>query len=223
MEIDLRQGSAAGLRNRRSKSRIRRGLVCRIVLLASLASFLAPAVRADEEPTDVVVGEGTPDRGGLAIPGSTSAATGSLYPRPLPRGTPTGIESLLQLPRGFVTTAPRSVAGASQNEWQRRFKTATTVLSEARTALEETKRELDGVAGQGGSSQWSVAPPGTAGPSNTSTSPLSFRLRQQLRGDRDSIESAEKAMRELRIEADLAGVPENWRSAAVASAPRPSN
>jgi hypothetical protein len=82
---------------------------------------------------------------------------------------------------------------------------------------------LDGVAGQGGSSQWSVAPPGTTGPSNTSTSPLSFRLRQQLRGDRDSIESAEKAMRELRIEADLAGVPENWRSAAVASAPRPSN
>ena len=40
---------------------------------------------------------------------------------------------------------------------------------------------------------------------------MSFKLRQQLRGDRDLIDIREKAKRELRIEADLAGVPQSWR------------
>jgi hypothetical protein len=132
-----------------------------------------------------------------------------------PQGESGGIESLLQLPEGFITTSPYSVAGASETEWRRRFRTANSALSEAKTSLAATKQELDGVAVGGGSSQWSVAPPGGGGndgPPSASTSPLSFRLRQQLRADRERIDTTEKAMRELRIEADLAGVPRSWRN-----------
>ncbi len=130
--------------------------------------------------------------------------------RKLPEGEMPRLDALLQLPSGFVTTEPRAVAGASQSEWRRRFSKADRDLSEARMSLESTKRELEGVAAGGSSSQWSIAPPGAeTGPS---TSPLSFKLRQQLRGDREQITTSEKALRALRIEADLAGVPQNWRA-----------
>lgn len=127
-----------------------------------------------------------------------------------PKGASTGLDALLQLPRGFVTTAPRVVAGAVQSEWRRRFVQAEREVLEAQTSLKDTKRELDGVASEGGSSQWSIAPPG--GESSPSTSPLSFKLRQQLREDRERITVSQRAMRGLRIEADLAGVPQSWRA-----------
>jgi hypothetical protein len=128
-----------------------------------------------------------------------------------PNGAETDIESLLRLPRGFVSMSPRAVAGASETEWRRRFKAAKTVLSAAKQTLEATKQELDGVALGGGASQWNVAPPGASN-TGSSTSPLSFRLRQQLREMRERLATSEKAMRELRIEADLAGVPVSWRA-----------
>jgi len=129
---------------------------------------------------------------------------------PRPAGQRPSLDSLLQLPTGFVTTEPDSVAGAGETEWRRRFSKADGELTEARAALEETKRELDGVAESGGASQWSIAPPGAE--SGPTTSPLSFKLRQKLREERDQIATREKALRELRIEADLAGVPQSWRA-----------
>ena len=57
-----------------------------------------------------------------------------------------------------------------------------------------------------------MAPPGGGGSGGgPSASPLSFKLRQKLKEDRESLEEAERALRELRIEADLAGVPLDWR------------
>lgn len=138
-----------------------------------------------------------------------------------PEGDSFDLEPLLHLPSGFVTTQTQSVAGASESEWRRRFATAVEELSEAHAKLTVTKRELDGLAKGGGSSQWAIAPPGgSASEVGPSTSPLSFKLRQQLRSDRERIEDREKALRDLRIEADLAGVPQGWR--AVAS-PAPSS
>lgn len=133
-----------------------------------------------------------------------------------PEGVLPRLDALLHLPSGFVTTEPRVVAGAVESEWRRRFTKADRDLSEARTRLEDTKRELDGIASAGGSSQWSIAPPG--GESSPTTSPLSFKLRQQLRDDRERIAAGEKASRKLRIEADLAGVPQSWRAVDANSA-----
>jgi hypothetical protein len=126
-----------------------------------------------------------------------------------PAGNVPGLDALLQIPNGFVTNEPEEVAGAGESEWRRRFTKADREMAEALASLEATKRELEGLAVGGSSSQWSIAPPG--GESGPTTSPMSFKLRQQLRGDRDLIDIREKAKRELRIEADLAGVPQSWR------------
>jgi hypothetical protein len=129
-----------------------------------------------------------------------------------PEGEAVELDSLMHLPSGFLTSAPNEVAGAGESEWRRRFTKAQRELSEARASLDETKRELDEVAVEGGSSQWAIAAPGGGGgESSSSASPLSFKLRQKLREDRERIEVTERAMRTLRIEADLAGVPQAWR------------
>lgn len=138
-------------------------------------------------------------------------------------GSEPGLDDLLRLPSDFETkSAGPPVAGASEDEWRRRFVRAEKTIGDAREALAATKRELDGMAESGGANQWSVAPPGSTG--EQTTSPLSFKLRQQLTRNREELDEAEKALRELRIEADLAGVPPEWRVVADADPtppPRP--
>lgn len=132
-----------------------------------------------------------------------------------PEGDPVELDTLLHLPSGFGARTPKGVAGAGESEWRRRFSKADRELSEARRSLEKTKKELDEVAVGGGGSQWSIAPPGGGGgggESSPSSSPMSFKLRQKLREDREQIDERERALRELRIEADLAGVPQAWRA-----------
>ena len=100
-----------------------------------------------------------------------------------------------------------------QAQWWSRFETARLDLRSARTALEKAQRELGEVATD--SSQWSVAAPGTTpNPENT---PLSYKLRQEIRRQRDVIERAERKLRALEIEADLAEVPAQWRAAEFGS------
>lgn len=124
-----------------------------------------------------------------------------------------GLDALLHVPSRFLEGDSSSVAGAGESEWRRRFDKAHEELDTARVLLERTKRELDGVAESGGANQWSVAAPGGGAPSGGagSTSPLSFKLRQELKSNRDRVDQAERSLRELRIEADLAGVPSTWR------------
>jgi hypothetical protein len=169
-----------------------------------LLVFLAMTSVAAQEAGEAVDADrgATPD-GELSVEGAGHSSR--------PGGKGPGLDALLHLPTGFVTTEPDAVAGAGEGEWRRRFTKADRELLEARASLEDTKRELEGVADSGGGSQWSIAPPGSD--SSPTTSPLSFKLREKLREGRDQIEVREKAMRGLRIEADLAGVPQSWRVA----------
>jgi hypothetical protein len=127
-------------------------------------------------------------------------------------GQDPGLDRLLQLPSGFLQPNARTVAGAGETEWERRFTVAQKGLESAVETLAMTKSELDSIADEGGSSQWAVAPPGSSAGSGPTNSPLSFKLRQDLLRHRDELDAAEKAVKELRIEADLAGVPVGWRS-----------
>lgn len=176
-----------------------RGLGVGLAVLVGTASSVRadPPVEPDpaaDRPPEAVIR--VPDAAG----GRGQGATGSAP----------GLDDLLRLPSGFETQATeRPVAGASEEEWRRRFTRAERSIAEAREKLAATKRELDGMAETGGASQWSVAPPGAS--AQQSTSPLSFKLRQELQRNREDLETAEKALRELRIEADLAGVPADWR------------
>ena len=188
-------------------------LGCVFAVFVSVVTGAAAEAAPDDGPSErPSPSSAPPDEDVLSLPG-----------RPLP-GDPgsagqgaRGLDDLLKLPSGFMTReAERPVAGASEDEWRRRFTRAEQAIGDAREALAETRRELDGLAGTGGASQWSVAPPGASGQDN-STSPLSFKLRQDLVRNREALEAAEKALRELKIEADLAGVPAAWR--VVASSP----
>jgi hypothetical protein len=163
-----------------------------------------PPTKTDPPPAE---SQPEPETRTLNVPSTTGAGDGS-----------PGLDVLLQLPTGYGGSSPNagtpSVAGASEVEWRRRFREAREALSEARLALEATKRELDGAAGDSGSAQWSMTPPsaGGDGPSaSQSGSPLSFKLRQQLKQNREALDQAERALRELDIEANLAGVPQPWR------------
>ena len=172
-----------------------------------LASFLFPAIAlAQADPSS----DAAQEREQAPIPVGNSPRGRSAGSSD---GGPPGLDRLLQLPSGFLEPNARSVAGAGEAEWQRRFTRAQKRLQSAVETLESTKLELDSVAGDGGSSQWSVAPPGQSGGANGATnSPLSFKLRQDLLRQREELDAAEKALKELRIEADLAGVPIGWRS-----------
>jgi hypothetical protein len=131
-----------------------------------------------------------------------------------------GLDALLQLPNSFRSRETPSVAGANEAEWRRRFVNSERELSSAREELARSKRELDAVAEGGGSSQWAVAPPGASNSGGPSISPLSFKHREAVRRSREALDAADRALRELRIEADLAGVPPAWRSAAAPGSTR---
>jgi hypothetical protein len=171
-------------------------------------SEVAPAPDVEEAPT------ASEPRDRMTIPSAGSANS----------GTP-GLDALLRLPTGYDgQPLPQSVAGAGEKEWRRRFRVTRTALDESRKALEATKIELDGAAQQSGGTQWSVAPPGGGGGggSNQSTSPLSFKLRQALKTNRIELEAAERNLRELEIEANLAGVPKSWRGTSEDAGATPS-
>ena len=44
-----------------------------------------------------------------------------------------------------------------------------------------------------------------------SDAPLDFKLRNRIKKHRAEVERLERRLRELRVEADLAGVPMEWR------------
>jgi hypothetical protein len=203
-------------------SRGSRGSQSAVLALLFLSVHGVSAIAEDRDPSQ----ERSAEEAGAQNSNGELVIEGARPPRS-PRGPAPDLDSLLQLPSGFITGNPRAVAGAGEGEWRRRFTKATDELAEARARLESIKTELDGVAETGGSTQWSIAPPGGGGGggggSTPTSSPLSFRLRQQLREERDTIESKEKAMRELRIQADLAGVPETWRVARSQPAESPAN
>ena len=181
------------------------------VLSAAAWMTMGGQVRA-EMPAEGEIGSASERTEVLSVPGHSATRDPGTT-----RGGP-GLDDLLKLPSDFTPKdRAQPVAGASEDEWKRRFDRADKAIGEAHESLAETRRELDGVAEAGGASQWSVAPPGGGDGGNQGPSPLSFKLRQELVRNREALESAEKALRELRIEADLAGVPAEWR--VVASNP----
>ncbi len=96
--------------------------------------------------------------------------------------------------------------GATRTEWRARYATARGELAEARAGLEKAQKALE--QGATNATQWSVAPPGV--PSNTDVS-ANYPLTQEVKRQREAVERAEKKLRDLDVEANLAGVPQEWR------------
>jgi hypothetical protein len=123
-------------------------------------------------------------------------------------------------------SAPR-YGGATRSEWQARFAEARAERARAQAALDSAHEELAKIAAD--TEQWQMQAPGLGGQaSGGGTGPLNYRLRQEIRRQRDEIENADRRLQELLVEARLAGVPEAWiepaepaSSAGSDPAPRP--
>jgi hypothetical protein len=118
------------------------------------------------------------------------------------------IDQLLKLPSSYQARPAEPVrAGATKKDWQARFEAAREAVDLARAELARARAELESIAGQ--SSSWQVAAPGQPAP--TENSPLSYRLKQEIRRRSDALSQAERDLQDLEIQANLAGVPEDWR------------
>jgi hypothetical protein len=129
-------------------------------------------------------------------PGAEPAAT-----------APAELDRLLKLPEGQSYGVDRR-GGLSRGEWRTRFIEIRSALDQERQALGKAQGRLDEVAGT--ASNWQMAP--IPGLEPSPDAPLDYQLRLEIRRHRSEIDRLEKKLRELEIEANLAGVPDDWRS-----------
>jgi hypothetical protein len=131
-----------------------------------------------------------------------------------------GLDSLLRLPPTASPAAEPRAGGATKQEWQQRFATARGDVETARQAIDKAQDELGKLAR--GTDNWQMAAPGAQAGTQTETSPMSYKLRQELRNQREELASAERRLTDLEVEANLAGVPEEWTRPPGEAAPKPA-
>jgi len=167
------------------------------LLLASLALSLAASAPMAEE--------------GALSPAIRAKPDASQPAEPEDATPPPSVEldSLLKLPSDMSFQNERR-HGASVEEWKARFREGRAEIRHAQEELERTKTELDELAGGGAGGQWNIAPPGS---NQTEVQPLSYKLREELKRNRARLAEAERKYKQLQVEADLAGVPQDWRGA----------
>jgi hypothetical protein len=145
---------------------------------------------------------------GVLLAVSVAAQTGRSEedppaPADPPRPAPT-LEQLMKLPSTGSYGMERR-AGLTRGEWRARFARVEAALEEEERGLEAAQAELDRIAGS--ADQWLFGPPGTT---NTDA-PLDYRLRQEISRRKEEIARLERVQKDLVVEANLAGVPEEWR------------
>jgi hypothetical protein len=132
-------------------------------------------------------------------------------PAPPPQPAPAvELDRLYKLPKdaGAPSAATERVGSASKSEWRARFASARAERDAAKTALETAQKQLGAAAGE--TDPWQIAPPGTS-TAGASQAPVSFSLREEIRRQREELARSERHLQDLTIEADLAGVPKDWR------------
>ena len=116
------------------------------------------------------------------------------------------LDQLLKLPGTSEYTFEKK-GGYTRGEWRERFNKLRGGLELNRKALRDAEDRL--VEKSAGTSAWQMAAPGL--PSNPDA-PLDFQLKREIDQRRVEIERLEGMLRELEVEANLAGIPEDWRS-----------
>jgi len=115
------------------------------------------------------------------------------------------LDRLLRLPSSYSESSAQR-GGSAADDWRERFREARANLDNSRVALATAQRELESTASESG--QWAVSAPGASDPQN---SPVSYRLLQEIRSQRENVEKYERSLRTLEVEADLKEVPLDWR------------
>ena len=95
----------------------------------------------------------------------------------------------------------------------------TVTAGALRQGLARTREAIgDKAAKEGG--QWRMGAPGLGAieTADGGQSPLDYRLTQELRRNREELALAERRLQDLRVEANLASVPAEWRAEPQAEA-----
>lgn len=172
---------------RRPRSAVLVGALCSAIPLYAAPGAAAPGA---EEP-----------QAAASDPASNQAKAG-------PDAPAVPLDRLLRLPDSIGRGAPEPRRGGlTRPEWEARFREAHSELETARKGLDQVQRQLEQEAGQ--VSNWQVAAPGQQAASENS--PLSYKLTQEIRRRREEVEVTERRLQSLIVEANLAGVPEDWR------------
>jgi len=125
---------------------------------------------------------------------------------PAPQHNPSKPLDLDRLLRPPGVTAPPSTepsyGGRDRGAWQDEFVRARAEVTDLSGKVETLQSRLR----QATAGDWNYSPSG-----GEITDPEVLKLRAQLRRDRQSLEASRQRLRDLQVEASLAGVPDEWR------------
>jgi hypothetical protein len=125
-----------------------------------------------------------------------------------PAGPPS-LDQLLKLPKSVEFESERK-GGATRSEWRQRFADARTAVTTAEAALAKAQQAL--AADVGVKSDWQFTPPGLPGGGNPNPdASANYQLSQEVKRQRVELARAQARLRELEVQANLAGVPDDWR------------
>ncbi len=93
--------------------------------------------------------------------------------------------------------------GRGRVAWQAEFAEARSEVAELELRVAEAKIRYR----EASSGEWGYNPTGGQG---MPTDPEVLKIRAEIKRDRQSLETARKRLRELEVEASLAGVPDAW-------------
>ncbi len=158
--------------------------------------------------------------GSAATAAEESAAGPAPAPAPASVATPApapevGLDQLLVLPDAMKYQVEKR-GGATREQWRQRFTVARAEVVEAEEALRAARLEMERAAANGGA--WNVAPPGIGAGGGENSG--NFQMRMEIKRRRGDLGLARRKLRDLKVEANLAGVPAEWHDPPEASRPR---
>jgi hypothetical protein len=123
-----------------------------------------------------------------------------------PASTPKlGLDRLLSPPSAGV---PRPVStrpgGQGRDAWEQRFSKARLEVLDLQERLDKLQERMRDASGESG---YMYSPTGVS----ETYDPEVLKIRAAMKRDRQSLEAAERRLRDLEVEASLAGVPEAWQ------------
>ena len=144
----------------------------------------APVFAQDEAPDRASAADGASSGKGAG------SATGGV-----------GLDRLLRVPNTH-SVAPVRRGARDEESWRETFREARSEVAELERKIAAAQSKLRGVA----QANWGFSAAG-GGPQ---TDPEVMRLRAALRRDRQSLRASRDRLRDLTVEASLAGVPDEW-------------
>ena len=117
------------------------------------------------------------------------------------------LDQLLTLPHALPGESGQR-GGMTRAEWSSRFAEAEAEVETAQVELDESLDKLSELVGK--TSNWKVAAPLGQAAAPSESGPVNYGLKQEIRRKREGVERAERKVRDLIVEANLAGVPEDW-------------